>query len=437
MSAVLRYRREPGQVAARARPLLAALSRSLGRVPAPPGFRYLGFRLASGLLLELDGPEGPSGIRVALAAPEAPCLRETCGFALSVDGDDGRARAALPALHWVEGWLGAACTRIGAARVRALIAAACEQHEYAASAEPQLRPGGVAELRLLLACNQRCYFCNCDENAPNLVRSAQEARAALERLRRSGADILVVTGGEPTLHSDLVPIVVRAKAAGFRRVTLQTNSMLLGEGSLAADLARAGLDGTFASLHGLRATSVDRITGTPGGFARTLRGIEATIAAGMQVTLNFVATRGNLGELPAFVPFAARRFGAGLEGIVLSFMSPVASGRRNLAQMPRLSAAGAAFRRALEAGSRLGVPVSVAGVCGLPLCQVPGFESRADEARNPPGVRVPDDRRLGAACGGCAHLGRCTGFWRDYLDRYGDTELRPLARALPGVASWT
>ena len=103
----------------------------------------------------------------------------------------------------------------------------------------------------------------------------------------------------------------------------------------------------------------------------------------------------------------------------------MASAARNLNEMPRLSQAGPAFRAAAERAAAIGIKARIAGICGVPLCVVPGHEAISDEYRNPEGVNIPNDRRLGRNCGGCVFKSRCTGFWRTYLDEHGDSELLP------------
>jgi hypothetical protein len=67
----------------------------------------------------------------------------------------------------------------------------------------------------------------------------------------------------------------------------------------------------------------------------------------------------------------------------------------------------------------------------VPLCQVKGHESRSDERGNAPGLPLAEDRRLGEACRDCSFSDRCTGFWRLYLDRWGETELAPYSGEVP------
>ena len=82
-------------------------------------------------------------------------------------------------------------------------------------------------------CNLNCAYCE-DFGAR---RNGQAVPAlplddALQVLRviRSGVDRLILTGGEPLLYSDIVPLVTRARRElGFRHLTLLTNGLLLPE----------------------------------------------------------------------------------------------------------------------------------------------------------------------------------------------------------------
>jgi MoaA/NifB/PqqE/SkfB family radical SAM enzyme len=82
-------------------------------------------------------------------------------------------------------------------------------------------------------CNLNCTYCE-DFGArrngqaePSL--SLDDAFRVL-RVIRSGADRLILTGGEPLLYPDIVPLVTRARRdLGFRQLTLLTNGFLLPE----------------------------------------------------------------------------------------------------------------------------------------------------------------------------------------------------------------
>ena len=88
-------------------------------------------------------------------------------------------------------------------------------------------PGKVASIVFTVGCNFRCPFCH----NPDLVLqdigndtgqwSVEKVRAMLEK-RKGQIDGVVVTGGEPTVHGDLVEFLLEIKNMGFA-VKLDTN----------------------------------------------------------------------------------------------------------------------------------------------------------------------------------------------------------------------
>src|SRR6185295_8952861 len=109
-----------------------------------------------------------------------------------------------------------------------------------------------------------------------------------------------------------------AKRSGVRRVELQTNAIRLADATLTGALVAAGVEGAMVSLHGSTAEISDRVTGAPGTFEATVRGIDQLLAAGARVRLNFVFCQANRGDFPRFVDLVATRWPRA--GIVFSFV---------------------------------------------------------------------------------------------------------------------
>lgn len=283
-----------------------------------------------------------------------------------------------------------------------------------------LRPT-EAEIRLNLVCNQRCFFCNCDGFAPNVVPARAAAVAATEQLVRDGAAMITITGGEPTLNSALDEVARAARGAGATRVMVQTNAVALAAPGRAREIRDAGVDALFVSLHSLDAAVSDRITGVPGTHELTLRGIEAGLAVGMAVITNFVINRLNQHEPLEYVRGLRSRWPQ-ITCRVFSFMAPVAAALRNMEYMPRISDALPALRAALDDCTASSEMVRVAGMCGLPLCTLRGYEAVSDESGNPVGVPLSADRMKPAGCAQCVHAPRCSGVWRRYVEEHGDSE---------------
>ena len=287
------------------------------------------------------------------------------------------------------------------------------------------RPREV-ELRLNLNCNQACFFCNCDGFAPNTVPVASLAVDAAARLGAQGVETVVITGGEPTLHQVLFDVARAAGEGGVRQIVVQTNAVRLAEPGFASSLRSAGVSTLFVSLHSQTADVSDRITCTDATHALTVSGIDAGLDAGMRVITNFVINRLNMMEPPSFVEWLRKRFDGRISGRVFSFMAPVAAALNNLTLIPRLSEAMGPLRAALEDCDRAGEWVKVAGVCGMPLCVLAGYERFSDERENPPDVPLADDRTKLPTCAECTHERRCSGIWKRYLDLYGSAEFVPV-----------
>ena len=108
-----------------------------------------------------------------------------------------------------------------------------------------------ARLSVTDRCNLRCVYCLPESEEASCVTMAFDDLMRVARvLARLGIKKFKITGGEPTLRSDLVEIVrCLKKLPGVFDVTLTTNGLTLAE--LAPKLAAAGLDAVNISLDSL------------------------------------------------------------------------------------------------------------------------------------------------------------------------------------------
>lgn len=86
-------------------------------------------------------------------------------------------------------------------------------------------PGKVAAVVFTQGCNYRCPFCHNPELVlPELFGEslAEEAVLGFLEKRRGQLQGVVVTGGEPTLHNDLIVFLQKIKSMGYL-VKLDTN----------------------------------------------------------------------------------------------------------------------------------------------------------------------------------------------------------------------
>ncbi|MFZ5480006.1 MAG: radical SAM protein [Myxococcota bacterium] len=292
-------------------------------------------------------------------------------------------------------------------------------------AEPSHRTKGL--LRLTMACNERCPFCNVPvEDYPRPTPDDD----AIDRALAAFADERTVTisGGEPTLLRKRLLRVVAASRP--RLVELQTNAVLIDAGYARA-LADAGLTSAFVSLLSDVPALHDRLAGLDGAFARCLAGIDALLDAGVRVTLNPVTAADTEARLPAYVDFVAERLPR-VRSISVSAVQPHGRAARSPELLPDYAVLGPAVREARRRAKAHGIEL-LNPYCGLPLCvgwedgldvSVEAIEAR-EGPRGVPGVENTGDKRHGPPCRACVLRARCGGAWHAYWEVRGGSGIAP------------
>ena len=167
-------------------------------------------------------------------------------------------------------------------------------------------------LRLSLTdiCNFRCAYClpqgyrKREDVPPNL--SVEEIVRLVTAFARLGLWKVRLTGGEPSLRSELLEIAKRISSiSGIRKLAMTTNGYRLAE--RAADYAAAGITALNISIDSLDPARFAAITGHD-RLGEIHDGIVAARATGISsVKLNSVLMRGiNDDELSEFIAFADR-----------------------------------------------------------------------------------------------------------------------------------
>ncbi len=176
---------------------------------------------------------------------------------------------------------------------------------------------------LLQQCNMACVYCVSDEEklVPGDGRSL-EVGELLQLIRRLQGRLQLtdvrLTGGEPLLYPGLASLISGIRELGIRSVKLTTNGLLLGR--QAVMLRQAGLEAVNVSLDAVDEEVFFRMTRRH-GVRRVIDGIDAAIAAGLDVKVNAVIMRGvNDSEVLPLLEFAF------LRGLRLRFLEVMAMG---------------------------------------------------------------------------------------------------------------
>jgi MoaA/NifB/PqqE/SkfB family radical SAM enzyme len=129
-----------------------------------------------------------------------------------------------------------------------------------------------------------------------------EYRCIADEARALGARDWTISGGEPMLRHDFYDITDYLTRKS-RQFTLKTNGTLVTP-RIARLLARPGE--TWVSLYGATPDVYDRVTRTPGGFERMLRGIALLKEAGARVVIQAFPMHENWHQWPQMVKLARK-----------------------------------------------------------------------------------------------------------------------------------
>ena len=178
---------------------------------------------------------------------------------------------------------------------------------------------------LIRRCNlncKHCYSISADTDFPGEL-STDEILTTMADLRSFGVPVLILSGGEPLLRSDVFEVSRQAKAMGFY-VGLSSNGTLIDDDNIQA-IADVGYDYVGVSLDGIGATH-DAFRRKQGAFDASMRGIRLCQEAGVKVGLRFTLTMDNAADLPAMLALAQDRE---IDKFYLSHLNYAGRGKRN------------------------------------------------------------------------------------------------------------
>lgn len=228
------------------------------------------------------------------------------------------------------------------------------------------------EVRLGFRCNARCGFCyyqglldNPKDKEPTTGLLMQQ----IQSLRDLGATEIEFTGGEPTIRHDLVKLTAYAKSLGFVNVSVITNGLRLANAKFARALVDAGVNDVLFSIHGHTESLHDEHTALPGSYAQLLRGVRNVQATGVRCRSSTTVTAKNHLHMDAIV---GSLLDLNMQTIHLAVFSPVAAAAgTDPALAVRYSDAAASIKAAIDHHQERLPPLSIKYI---PFCFMRGYE---------------------------------------------------------------
>jgi heme b synthase len=147
-------------------------------------------------------------------------------------------------------------------------------------------------------CNLACVHCRASATLGPYTGELDtpEGFRLLDQIAEVGKAIVILTGGEPLLRSDIFEIAAYGSRLGLRMVMAPNGTLITAD--IARRLAEAGIQRLSISLDGATAATHDEFRKVPGAFDGALRGIEHIKTAGIPFQINTTVTQVNLDQIP-------------------------------------------------------------------------------------------------------------------------------------------
>ncbi|MBU4216560.1 radical SAM protein [Candidatus Parcubacteria bacterium] len=158
-------------------------------------------------------------------------------------------------------------------------------------------------VRVTKVCNNNCLFCHDTGNQDGTSIAYEEIVKELKSGFLGGAKRVIISGGEPTLHPDVVKIISQAKKIGYTHVQMISNGRMFAYDDFAEKLKKAGLDEVTVSLHSHNKQILEEIIGVKGVYEQTMKGLLNVIAHNLIVSIDIVVTKLNYKTLSQTLNF--------------------------------------------------------------------------------------------------------------------------------------
>lgn len=182
-----------------------------------------------------------------------------------------------------------------------------------AAASPRAAPEAavphVVAWNLTRRCNLACAHCYISAGAWHHAADELDTAACRDVIDQivavNPSPLLILSGGEPLVRSDLEEIAAYATARGAT-VTVGTNGTGLTDARIRS-LMEAGVQGVALSVDSLNPRYHDRFRHGEGALEETLAAVDRLRAHGLDFLIQFTVTRGNRRELDDIAAWADAR----------------------------------------------------------------------------------------------------------------------------------
>jgi MoaA/NifB/PqqE/SkfB family radical SAM enzyme len=293
-------------------------------------------------------------------------------------------------------------------------------------------------IQLTLDCNHECVFCT--QPKSEIYMALEDIKKRIIEYKKAGFTRFIFTGGEPTLHPDLLAIAKWVCDQGVE-LKMITNGSKLADKKFCRKIVDAGLKHVVVSIH-THKSEIARKISTKTDLNKTLKGVRNMVDAGAIVTINTTIISLNYPYLSEFARFMVKKFPE-IGHYVFNFVEIGGRAAENKWVVPKYSDIELELGRTLNF---LYLNRKSFRVERVPLCYMGDFQAYSSETRRKLGnqeyvgyfLRHKESQTTNEDtvyniqyeksedCKICFLSTICAGVKSNYIEKYGLEELYPL-----------
>ncbi|MCD6230252.1 MAG: radical SAM protein [Candidatus Diapherotrites archaeon] len=284
-------------------------------------------------------------------------------------------------------------------------------------------------------CNNNCLFCAVAGHKHVEDLSTLKIKEKITHAKNSKADILLLTGGEPTIRHDIFELIEFASLAKFNDIAIESNGRMFSYDWFADKAMSCGAYTFLISFHAPNPLLGDYLANAKGSYNQTLNGLKNLTDLGVKICVNSVIVKPNYKLLEQTAEILIN---LNISKIHFPFVDPTGNAFKYREEIvPRLSEIAPYLHKAFDLCKERGVKATTEKI---PFCYLAGYEESIGEQNMPeteiwaPDYTTPDFNRSrttegkskGPQCTSCAFFHKCEGVMNNYSNLVGYGELKPV-----------
>ena len=173
-------------------------------------------------------------------------------------------------------------------------------------------------------CNLRCKHCYQNASKPlSNELTLKEKLKLIDELDKVGVPSIALSGGEPTIHPDFLPVVKAASSKGMY-VAVATNGWRFADMDFLKKVKDSGLRYVEVSIDSANPRKHDEFRGVEGSWKRAVKALENAVKLNMSAAMAVTLTRHNITEIDDILDLAED---IGVKRVVFFNFIPVGRGK--------------------------------------------------------------------------------------------------------------